>query len=146
MKDFRIAVEIHAPPGRVWPVLHDVARWPEWTPTVTSVHRLDPGPLAVGSRTRLVQPKLEPAVWKVTELDELAHNFTWAVRGIGISVTARHQVEWFKNGTCATLSLKYSGLIGRIMARQLRDLNWDYLAAEAEGLKRHCELQELLSL
>jgi hypothetical protein len=82
----------------------------------------------------------------VTELDELAHNFTWAVRGIGISVTARHQVEWFKNGTCATLSLKYSGLIGRIMARQLRDLNWDYLAAEAEGLKRHCELQELLSL
>ncbi len=146
MKDFRIAVEIHAPPERVWPVLLDVAHWPEWTPTVTSVQRLDPGPLAVGSRTRLVQPKLEPVVWKVAELDDLAHIFTWAFRGIGIAVTARHQVEWFKNGSFATLSIKYSGLIGRIMARQLRELNWEYLTAEADGLKRRCELQEHHSL
>ncbi len=143
MKDFRTTVEIHAPPARVWAVLLDVERWPEWTPTVTRVERLETGPLAIGSRTRILQPKLEPAVWGVTELDEMAHAFTWVVSGLGIVVTARHQVEWFKSGTCATLSLRYSGLVGRVMARMLRELNWEYLTTEAEGLKRRCEQPEV---
>lgn len=146
MKDFRCTVEIHAPPAQVWAVLLDVERWSEWTSTVLSVERLDPGPLAFGSRTRIMQPRLEPAVWKVTALDEQARIFTWELRSFGIAVTARHQVDWLKDGSSVTLSLRYSGLIGHIMARQLRHLNWEYLTTEAEGLKARCEQQEHHSL
>lgn len=72
-------------------------------------------------------------------MDEVERIFTWQLRGFGIVVTARHHVNSFKDGSRATLSLHYSGLIGRIMARQLRHLNWEYLTTEAESLKRRCE-------
>jgi carbon monoxide dehydrogenase subunit G len=55
---FSVTVEIPAPPDRVWAVLADIERWPEWTPTVTRIQRLDRGPLARLTR-RLNQRYLE---------------------------------------------------------------------------------------
>ena len=63
MSDFRYEVEIRVSPARVWAVLLDVERWPEWTTSVTRVQRMDLGPLTLGSRTRIWQPRLMPAVW-----------------------------------------------------------------------------------
>src|SRR5581483_7443607 len=75
MLDFRITVDINAPPDRVWAVMRDIERWPEWTPTVRKIRRLDNGSLAVGSRARIWQPKLPPAKWRVTELDDARRSF-----------------------------------------------------------------------
>src|SRR5690242_4686064 len=77
MTDFHIDVEIQAPPEIVWTVMRGVERWPEWTPTVTSVRLLDRGPIGVGSRAIIRQPKLPPAKWRVTELDGPGRSFTW---------------------------------------------------------------------
>jgi uncharacterized membrane protein len=139
MSNFRLVVEIFAPPERVWAVMLDVERWPEWTPTVTSAKRLEDGPLALGGRTKLVQPKLLPAVWRVTELDPRTGLFTWVTGRPGIKVTASHMVERTLDGSRVTNVLLYSGLLGALMARQLKQLNWDYLTAEAQGLKQRCE-------
>ena len=92
MTDFAIVVEISAPPARVWAVMSDIGRWPEWTPTVTRVDLLDPGPLAVGQRARIRQPRLPVAVWRITAL-EPGRSFTWVTRSPGVEVTARHSVE-----------------------------------------------------
>jgi uncharacterized membrane protein len=139
MSSFRFTVEIIAPQERIWSVLTDVERWPEWNPTVKSAKRLEPGALAVGSRTKIVQPKLMPAVWRVTELDEDSATFVWLASRPGVKVIATHLIDGIGDGCRVTLALNYGGLLGPLIARRLKHLNWDYLTKEAEGLKRRCE-------
>jgi hypothetical protein len=136
--DFSITVEIQAAPETVWGVMSEVERWAEWTPSVTSIRRLDQGPLAVGSRARVRQPKLLPALWRVTEL-EAGRGFNWVTTGPGIHVTGRHWVEPYANGSRATLSLTFAGLIGPLVGRLTRGINHRYLGLEAAGLKRRAE-------
>jgi uncharacterized membrane protein len=54
------SIDVEAPVQQVWEVLCDVERWPEWASTVTSVRRLDDGPLATGSPVRVEQPRIPP--------------------------------------------------------------------------------------
>jgi uncharacterized protein YndB with AHSA1/START domain len=69
--EFSITTDVDASADLVFAVLTDVERWPEWTPTVTRVERLDGSslPLAISSRMRVVQPKVPPAEWTVTALE-----------------------------------------------------------------------------
>jgi uncharacterized protein YndB with AHSA1/START domain len=136
--DYSVSVEIAAPPERVWSVMVDGARWPEWTASVTSVTRLDGGPLRIGSRARIHQPRVPPAEWRVTELDE-GRSFTWVTGSALARATARHQVEPIPSGTRATLAIRYSGLLGGLVGRLTRALNDRYLALEAAGLKARSE-------
>ncbi len=145
MSDFRHVVEIHASPARIWPVLLEVEQWPEWTTSVTKVQRMDIGPLTLGSRTRIWQPGLMPAVWCVTSLDEKRRIFAWTTRTFGIKIVARHQVDAIGNLSRVTLSLNYSGILGAILARLYRDINRDYLSREANGLRTHCEATQRMS-
>src|ERR1700730_3892826 len=135
---FSIVVDVKAPPDRVFAVLCDIERWPEWTPTMTSVRRMDDGSFAVGSRARVRQPKLLPAVWQVTELEE-KRSFTWVTRSPGIQIKARHVAEAAGAASRVTLSLEFSGLLGPLVARLYRNLNQRYLATEAKGLKERSE-------
>jgi hypothetical protein len=137
--DFRITVDIDAPPDRVWAVMRDVEHWREWTPTVKKIQLLDPGSLAVGSRAIVWQPRFPPAKWKVIELDESRRSFTWETWSPGMRLEARHWVEDSGNGSRATLSIQFSGLLGPLFARLTRNINDRYLAIEARGLRERCE-------
>jgi len=118
--------------------MKDAVRWPEWTASVTSVRLVGGGTLAVGRRALVRQPKLPPAMWTVTELEEKSF-FTWISGAPGMRVSARHAVEPSATGTRATLSIHYGGFFGPVLARMTRGVNDPYLALEAAGLKRRCE-------
>jgi hypothetical protein len=133
-----IVIDIAAPPARVWEVMFDVVRWPEWTASISRVQPLTPGPLQVGSRVRIHQPKLPPANWRVTELEPGIH-FTWVSVAPGVRVTARHSVESTPTGSRVTLALHYHGLLGNLLAQMTRGITRRYLALEANGLKACCE-------
>jgi hypothetical protein len=77
-------------------------------------------------------------VWQLTELDE-GRSSTLVTRGPGVRVTARHWVEAIEGGSRATLSLRFSGPLGPLVARLTRGLNERYLALEAKGLKARSE-------
>lgn len=135
MTAFQTTVEIESLPARVWAILMDVENWPRWSPTVTSVRRLEAGPLSVGSRIRIKQPKLPPAIWQVTELHEARGLFTWVSHSLGVTVTARHFLEAVPRGTQATLSVNFAGLFGPLAAKLLGNLNREYVTTEALRLK-----------
>lgn len=139
---FSITTDMDAPPDRVFAVMTELERWPEWTPTVTRVERLDGStqPLAIGNRVRIVQPKVPPAEWTVTAL-EASRGFRIMSRSPGAAVVADHWIEPLEGGqrSRVTLSVTFSGWLGRLIARFMRGLNERYLAEEAAGLKRRSE-------
>ena len=132
---FETTHHIDAPPDRVWEVLVDVARWPEWTPTVDSAKRLDEGALRVGSRTELNQPKLPRATWEVTELVD-TRSFTWESRGPGFRTIAGHLIVPDGSGCELRLSIEQTGPMGAVAALVWRRLTQRYIELEAASLDR----------
>lgn len=138
MPGLQHSVTIAAPPERVWAALVDVERWPERIPTVDAVERLDAGPLAVGSRTRLRQPRLSEAVWTVTELVD-GVSYTWESRSPGVTVTASHVVEPHAVGSRLTLALTVSGPVSGVGWLLTRSLTRRYVETEATSVKAAAE-------
>lgn len=136
--ELAISVDIDAPPARVWSVMSDGERWPEWTASVTSVKLLDAGPLRIGSRALIKQPKFPPALWRVTELID-GRSFTWASGGPGVRVFGQHSVEPGGTGSRARLSVRYEGIMARVLVWLTRRITERYLAMEAAGLKKRSE-------
>lgn len=136
--DFSIDVQIAAPPDRVWAVMRDVERWPEWTASVSSVKLLEGGPLRVGSRALIKQPKFPPALWRATAIDE-GRSFTWVSTGPALRVTGMHSVRAAPGGSVATLALRYEGFVGRLLAWMTRGITERYIGMEAAGLKKRSE-------
>jgi len=141
LKTFSIDVDIDAPPDTVWAVMSDVERWHEWTASITSVRRLDHGPLVVGSKAHVRQPKLRPAEFVVTDVVP-KREFTWVTRSPGIGATARHAVTPIGDRTLATLSVRFEGLFSGPIAWMFGRLTSEYLALEAAGLKKRSEARE----
>jgi uncharacterized membrane protein len=135
---FESAIHIDAPTARVYEVFSDVERWPEWTDSVTSVERLDPGPLQIGSKTRIRQPRLPVAVWEVTEVVEGSH-FVWVAKGPGVTTVGGHYVENDGTGARAISRVDQQGPGGWLIGVLTKGLTNRYLAMESAGLKARAE-------
>jgi uncharacterized membrane protein len=131
---FEITVAIDAAPETIWNHLIDIERWPLMTESVTRVQRLDDGPFEKGSRARVNQPKLPPAVWTVTEFDP-GRSFTWESRTPGIVTTAAHVLT----GDGVKLTVAQKGPTAPLVSLLYGRLTRRYATMEAEGLKRLAE-------
>jgi uncharacterized protein YndB with AHSA1/START domain len=138
MDAFRHTVDISAPPERVWTVMADVDRWREWTPSIASIRRRSSDPLEVGQWALVRQPRLPPALWRVTSVEQ-GRAFTWVSSGPGFRVTGIHALEPLPAGTRVTLAIEIRGLLGPLLARLTGTLTDRYITLEAAGLKRRCE-------
>lgn len=136
--EIKRSIDIAAPPERVWAVLADATRWPEWTSSVNSIELLDGPELRVGSRAEISQPKLPPARFTVTALEQ-GRSFTWITGNFLVRVAARHEVAATPSGSRATLAVRFGGLLGWIAGRPYRKLTTEYVDREAEGLKARSE-------
>lgn len=137
--ELRANIDVAASPERVWDVLVDVERWPEWTDSVSSARLLDTGPLAVGSRVEISQPRIPTGTYTVTGL-EPGNAFTWQQRQPGSTVIAHHECVPLPDGrTRVELKVVMSGAAGAVVGRLYRKLTERYLAMETAGLKARAE-------
>ena len=133
-----LSTDIAAPPSTVWEIWTDVERWPEWTASTTKVERLASGPLAVGSKVRIKQPRLPRVTWEVIDVDE-PRRFSWRSRSPGYTAVGDHEITKLGEGVRVILRITTSGMLAGIMNRLTDGITRRYLQLEAEGLKRRAE-------
>jgi len=133
-----VSIQIFRPPDAIWPVMVDVERWPNWTPSVSTLERLDSGPFGLGSRVRIRQPKLKAMTWRVTEFKP-GRFFTWETRSPGVYASGRHEIRATERGSIVTLTLIQTGWLASLLRPFFAALAKRYVQIEAQGLKKRCE-------
>src|SRR5215510_4873203 len=105
----RASITIDAPIEVVWSVFTDVERWPTWASSFTLVELVD-GPMCLGARVRIGQPRLPTVVWEVTKW-EPGRSWTWTTTSPGARTEASHVLSRSGEGTVAEQSILSSGPI-----------------------------------
>ena len=122
-KRFEASVVIDSPADQVWPVLTDIASYPDWDPNMVRTE----GTIAPGNKvkffTKLMPNRAFPV--KVTELDE---NRRLVLTG-GMPIPGLFKSERIYNvteidaGTKVELTESFNGLLLPLFGRQIPDLN-----------------------
>jgi uncharacterized protein YndB with AHSA1/START domain len=135
---FEYSIDINAAPERVWAVMTDVERWPEWTASMSEVRLVEGDRLALGARVRVRQPRLPASMLEVTEL-EPGRGFTWRAASPGVNFVGKHEIASVGTGVTVTLSAQFSGPLAGIVGLFTSGMTRRYVKMEAEGLKRRSE-------
>ena len=137
--EFTVSIDIHASAEKIWSELIDVERWPEWTPSMLQIDRLDDHQFGKSSQARVKQPKLMPMIWTVTDFDP-GRSFTWTAEGRGITSIGEHRLSPSDGQTVTvTLAIHQTGPLAPIVALFTSGITRRYLSMEAHGLKQRCE-------
>ena len=125
----------HAPADRLWTVMSDVRRWPDWMPTVDAVTPVDPDrPDEVGASYTVEQPGLTRAVWTFTAIDE-GRSFTWESTRPGIRSVGTHVLRPAADGTTSIeLAITWTGFLAPLVRLALGRKTRDYVTREADAL------------
>lgn len=134
------SIHIDAPLDVVWSVTQDVERWPEWTPTVTSVRLLGERPIRLGSVALIKQPMQPASQWVVTE-HSANQRFAWETRRAGLHLIGTHDLAAADGGTRNVLRVKASGVLAVALWPILHFAMQKALRDENRGLKARCEQQ-----
>ena len=127
-----------AEPARLWAVVADVEKWPEWVEVYEEVRRHETGDLKLGDSAHVKQKGLAGGDWTVTELEQ-GQVFAWESRQPGVRIVGRHLVSAEPTGgSRLTLQLEMngwaSGIAGALTGKKARayvDLECARLAAAA---------------
>lgn len=131
-------MRIDAAADTVWRLTIDVTNLPSLTPTMQKVERLDDGPLRIGSRTRIKQPRQSPAVWTVTRI-EPDREFTWETRRLGMRMVGSHRIEDLGDQCRNTLSIELTGRGAGVFGALVGSVVRKAIATENAGLKAAAE-------
>jgi ribosome-associated toxin RatA of RatAB toxin-antitoxin module len=134
-------IEIAAPPARIWAVMSDVARWPEWTPSMESVAEVS-SPLSLGGTAKVKAKGVTETRWTVTEWIP-DQGFVWETKVRGARTVGGHTIAPLADGRCrVTLSIEVLGMAGAIFKPLISRTITRNMEMEANGLKQRSEAGE----
>lgn len=125
--------DVEAGAAQLWSAVADPVSWPQWTTSMTSVELLDE-PLGPGVRARVVQPRLPPTVWTVTEFVP-GESFVWTASSGGVTTVASHTVApRDESHSRLVLGISQRGPLAPVARLLLGGLMRRYVGLEADGL------------
>ncbi len=140
MREFIQSIRFNTPIEHVWQMMCDVEHWHEWTASISRVEIRRGGPLRIGSRVVIKQPKFQPATWNVTSLMP-GNRFACVSGGPGVLVTAHHEIVGDADACKVTLRQQFTDMLSGLFAGLTADINERYWAMEAEGLRTRCGMR-----
>jgi carbon monoxide dehydrogenase subunit G len=131
-------IEINANPARVWQIMSDVSKWPEWTPSIESVDQIASN-MAIGSEAVVKAKGTPKAKWRVTEWNP-GQNFTWVTSVRGAKTVGEHIIQPDGEGRSkATLAIEVKGFMASLFKPMIAKTITGNLELESQGLKRRAE-------
>lgn len=138
MPNWERTIEIEASPARVWEVMEDVARWPEWTASMISLDPPADG-MGMGAAAKVHARGTPKSTFRVTEWRP-GERFTWETNVRGARSIARHIIEPIGEGRSrVTLGVELLGLMATLSKPFLNKRIIENLELESAGLKRESE-------
>jgi Polyketide cyclase / dehydrase and lipid transport len=133
---------MNATPLTVFNIFIDLAHWNKWTPTIKEISILNNGSAAPGAKIKVLQPKLPPAIWTITEID---HNksLTWEKKSFGLNMRSEHQIIDDAKAARVTIRITYEGTLAGLFYRLTHSLTDRYMGLEINGLKSAAEKVQL---
>ena len=129
---------INALPGDIFNVLMDFGQWNQWTASITGMSLLNNDRPGTGARIKVLQPKLPPAIWTITEsLPD--RSLTWEKRSFGLVMLSEHLIVTGNNKTSVIIRMTYQGPLAGLFYMLTHSLTDRYMTMEINGLKRECE-------
>lgn len=132
---------INSTPEYIFSILKDVEHWNNWTDSIIHISFKEGKIFEIGSRVKILQPKLSPAIWTITEI----HNnksFSWEQKSYGTKIIANHFIEKCNEGTIAKSQIIFQGFWAWLIYKLSFALTTRYLEMEIKGLKNKCESLE----
>lgn len=129
---------IDAQPNDIFNVLMDFERWNRWTQSITEMSMLNNDRPGAGAKIRVLQPKLLPAIWTITEILR-DKSLTWEKRSFGLTMLSEHLIMNGDKETSMTIRMTYQGPLAGLFYSFTRSLTDRYMTMEINGLKRECE-------
>jgi len=136
MRAFEATTEIHAPAERVWEILGDGPRYPEWDSGVTRVD----GRVEAGERITVHSEVSPGRAFPVRVARPSPTEMTWT-GGMPLGLfTGVRTFRVVPDGDVTRVSMReeYSGLLTGLMARSIPDLGPSFQRF-VDGLKAHAE-------
>jgi hypothetical protein len=123
-----------AEPARLWAVVSDVEKWPEWIEIYEEVRRTGSGELKLGDTAHVKQKGLAAGDWTVTELEE-GRVFAWESRQPGVRIVGSHVVSAEPSGgSRLTLGLEMTGWLSGVVSLVLGKKSKAYVDLELARL------------
>ena len=94
--------------------------------------------MQVGSRARVTQPRMRPAIWTVTTLEPGAH-FVWEARVLGAHLVGGHHLTPTAGGCRNTLTLDVDGWSAPLLTLLAGSAMRAAIVTENEGFRRAAE-------
>jgi hypothetical protein len=132
------ASQINSRPEHIFTVLKELSQWNQWTKSIIAISFLKNDRFKTGAKIKVLQPKLLPAIWTITEISE-NKSMVWKKKSTGLKMTANHFIQDFGEGSIVKLQIIYQGFLAMFFYRLTSSLTDTYLTMEIAGLKKKCE-------